>query len=40
VHAVAQHRRAMLGLFFGALVMAGIFTFMPGRIMHAVVFGD
>jgi uncharacterized membrane protein len=38
-HAVAQHRRAMLGLFFGALVIAGLFTFLPGRIMHAVVFG-
>jgi uncharacterized membrane protein len=29
----------MLGLFFGAPVVAGIFTFLPGRIMHAVVFG-
>jgi uncharacterized membrane protein len=38
-HEVAQHRRAMLGLFFGALVIAGLFTFLPGRIMHAVVFG-
>jgi uncharacterized membrane protein len=38
-HAVAQHRRAMLGLFFGALVIAGLFTFIPGRIMHAVIFG-
>jgi uncharacterized membrane protein len=38
-HAVEQHRRAMLGLFFGGLVIAGLFTFMPGRIMHAVVFG-
>jgi uncharacterized membrane protein len=38
-HAVVQHRRAMLGLFFGALVIAGLFTFLPGRIMHAVVFG-
>ncbi len=38
-HAVRQHRRAMLGLFFGALVIAGLFTFLPGRIMHAVVFG-
>ena len=26
-------------LFAGALVIAGLFTFMPGRIMHAVVFG-
>jgi uncharacterized membrane protein len=29
----------MVGLFAGALVIAGIFTFMPGRIMHAVLFG-
>ena len=28
------------GLFAGALVIAGLFTFMPGRIMHAVVFGS
>ena len=26
-------------IFLGALVIAGIFTFYPGRIMHAVVFG-
>ena len=38
-HAVKLHRRAMLGLFLGALVIAGLFTFLPGRIMHAVVFG-
>jgi uncharacterized membrane protein len=38
-HEVAQHRRAMLGLFLGALVIAGLFTFVPGRIMYAVVFG-
>ena len=36
---VRKHRRAMLGLFVGALVIAGVFTFLPGRIMHAVVFG-
>jgi uncharacterized membrane protein len=29
-----------VGLFTGALVIAGLFTFWPGRIMHAVVFGD
>jgi uncharacterized membrane protein len=29
----------MLGLFFGALVIAGAFTFVPGRIMHKIVFG-
>jgi uncharacterized membrane protein len=38
-HAVAQHRVAMLSIFVGALVIAGLFTFLPGRIMHAVVFG-
>jgi len=38
-HAVQRHRRTMIGLFAGALVIAGIFTFAPGRIMHAVAFG-
>ena len=38
-HQVERHRRAMSGLFFGALVIAGLFTLLPGRIMHAVVFG-
>jgi len=39
-HEVKRHRRAMLGLFFGALVIAALFTFMPGRIMHEVMFGS
>ena len=38
-HQVAAHRRAMIMLFSGALVVAGLFTLLPGRIMHAVVFG-
>jgi uncharacterized membrane protein len=38
-HQVAAHRRMMIGLFSGALVIAGLFTLLPGRIMHAVVFG-
>lgn len=38
-HDVITHRRAMLVLFLGALVIAGVFTLLPGRIMHAVVFG-
>jgi uncharacterized membrane protein len=29
----------MIGLFGGALVVAGLLTFLPGRIMHAVAFG-
>jgi uncharacterized membrane protein len=39
-HRVERHRRAMIGLFGGALVIAGIFTLAPGRIIHAVVFGN
>ena len=39
-HRVRQHRIAMLSLFFGALVIAGLFTLFPGRIMHAVMFGQ
>jgi len=39
-HRVKDHRKAMVGLFTGALVVAGLFTFWPGRIMHAVLFGD
>jgi uncharacterized membrane protein len=38
-HAVERHRKAMLSIFAGALLIAGLFTFLPGRIMHAVVFG-
>jgi uncharacterized membrane protein len=38
-HRVADHRRIMISAFSGALVIAGLFTLLPGRIMHAVVFG-
>lgn len=38
-HRVGRHRNAMIAIFGGALVVAGLFTLMPGRIMHAVVFG-
>jgi uncharacterized membrane protein len=38
-HDVSNHRNAMLGLFAGALVIAGLFTFVPGRIMYHVAFG-
>ncbi|HEU0082083.1 MAG TPA: DUF2306 domain-containing protein [Bradyrhizobium sp.] len=39
-HDVNAHRRTMIGIFTGALVIAGLFTFVPGRIMHAVIFGQ
>jgi uncharacterized membrane protein len=38
-HAVKKHRGAMIGIFVGGLVVAGAFTFLPGRVMHAVAFG-
>ena len=38
-HRVTDHRRIMIGVFSGALVVAGLFTLLPGRIMHAVIFG-
>ena len=34
-----SHRRIMVGLYVGALVITGFFTLLPGRIMHAVLFG-
>jgi uncharacterized membrane protein len=39
-HRVADHRLIMTLLFTGALVVAGLFTLLPGRIMHAVLFGS
>jgi uncharacterized membrane protein len=39
-HQVADHRRIMISIFSGALVIAGLFTLLPGRIMHAVAFGQ
>src|SRR3954469_19788684 len=39
-HDVSAHRWTMIGIFTGALVIAGLFTFVPGRIMHAVLFGS
>jgi uncharacterized membrane protein len=38
-HQVQAHRWTMISIFVGALVIAGLFTLVPGRIMHAVVFG-
>ena len=34
-HDVNAHRWTMIGIFTGALVIAGLFTFVPGRSMHA-----
>jgi len=38
-HRVGTHSKAMISIFAGALVIAGAFTFLPGRIMHRVLLG-
>jgi uncharacterized membrane protein len=40
MHRIAKHRRVMISLYVFALIGAGVFTLLPGRIMHAVVFGQ
>ncbi|WP_394688328.1 DUF6622 family protein [Hoeflea sp.] len=35
-----RHQRVVKSLYFGAIGIAGLFTLMPGRIMHEVVFGQ
>ena len=39
-HEVAAHRAIMIWTFSLALIAAGLFTLAPGRIMHAVLFGN
>ena len=34
-----HHSRPFMGIFIGGLVIAGAFAFLPGRIMHQVMFG-
>ena len=36
---IAGHRRVMMLLFWLALVLTGLFTFWPGRVMHQLLFG-
>ncbi|MGC1496781.1 MAG: DUF2306 domain-containing protein [Sulfitobacter sp.] len=36
---IRAHQRGMKSLVFGALILAGAFTFLPGRIMHQVFLG-
>ena len=36
---IGAHRRSMIGLYLGALLITGAFTLLPGRIMGRVVFG-
>lgn len=38
-HDVKAHGITMISIFAGALVIAGLFTLVPGRLMHTVMFG-
>ena len=38
-HNVRRHKITMISIFAGALLVAGLFTLVPGRIMHTVIFG-
>ncbi len=37
---IREHQRGMASMFIFALVVAGAFTFLPGRIMNHVLFGS
>jgi uncharacterized membrane protein len=39
-HRTRAHKITMISIFAGALLLAGLFTLVPGRIMHSVVFGS
>jgi uncharacterized membrane protein len=36
---IKAHKRKMILLYFGALIIAGAFTLMPGRYLHEMFFG-
>jgi len=36
---IKKHQRKMILLYVGAILIAGAFTFMPGRYMHELFFG-
>lgn len=38
-HNIRLHKISMISVYVGGLLIAGSLTFLPGRIMHAVVFG-
>ena len=38
-HDVRAHRSTMIGLYTGALIVAGLFTLLPGRIIGRALFG-
>jgi uncharacterized membrane protein len=39
-HRVRAHGITMISIFAGALVLAGLFTLVPGRLLYTVLFGS
>jgi hypothetical protein len=37
-HDIAAHRGHVAGMYLGGIVVAGLFTLLPGRLMHASLF--
>ena len=38
-HDVSAHKSAMAGVYFGGILVAGLFTLAPGRYFHQLLFG-
>ena len=38
-HDIKSHRKNMTGLFVGGMAIAGLFSFLPGRMMWSIFFG-
>lgn len=36
---IRRHRKAAMGMFYGALLIPGVLSMMPGRLMYVIVFG-
>lgn len=36
---IAAHRGSMKGMYFGAMIVAGLLSLVPGRLMHRLLFG-
>jgi uncharacterized membrane protein len=37
---IRTHQTSMMSLYVGAILIAGAFTFMPGRYLHSLFFGS
>ena len=37
---ITRHKGAMIGVYVGGMLIAGSFAFMPGRMLHELIFGS